>query len=211
MSCPARLLTALGVLLLAGCAASGSDGDGLGAVAPLAARLPAQLADFQRVDDGQLATTPPSLVVRYRHPGTMTTATIFLRRGDDVSWPDGAESPQIQAEVLASTLAMVALLGNVPVARVPDYGLTPAGEQVPALRCTTVLAPLPQDAVRRETVCAAGLNGNLVKVHISGMHPRDRTEAAFRLFSSLALRVMFALREEAMPPPSGGNGPIYHL
>jgi len=213
MSIPYRLLgcplPVFGLLLLVGCA---QRQDPINAVAPLAARLPEQLAEFQRVDITQVATLPPSLGVRYRHPQTQTTVAVFLRQGADGPWPDGAESPEVQMEITASTLAMVALLGNVPVARVPDYALTPAGETAPALRCTTVLVPLQQQMVRRETVCATGLNGTLVKVHVSGLHPRDRTDQAFQFFSSTALQALFALRADGpVVAPRDASGPVFRL
>jgi hypothetical protein len=213
MSIPHRILgcvlPAIGMLLLTGCA---THEDPIGAVAPLAARLPEQLGGFQRVDKTQVATLPPSLGVRYRHQQTQTTVAVFLRQGLDAPWPDGAESPEIQTEIIASTLALVALLGNVPVAHVPDYALTPAGESAPALRCTTVLVPLEQQVVRRETVCAAGLNGTLVKVHVSGLHPRDRSDQAFQFFSSTALQALFALRADGpVVAPRAASGPVFRL
>ncbi|MBO1074749.1 hypothetical protein [Roseomonas marmotae] len=218
MPVPRRLAACLSALLLAACAGtpveapsppSGSaDPSAAGALQPLADRAPMLLHGFERQEAGPATGPEPGWMLRYRHPDSGSTAAVFLRRPRITPMPDGPSSPAVQMEVMAHALAVQALLGGSgTMTRVPDYAAGRGGGTPPVIRCADLRFGQPEAMVRRELICATGLDGTVVTVMLSARHGESDMDTARRFLTSFALRLVSELRQGGSAQPPAGEEP----
>jgi len=169
-------------LLLAGCAGGPS-----GPLTPdlLAARLPPELAGFQR--GANLPLPEGAAEIAYATTGRFSAAAVIdIARPDNALVPDGAGTPQAGA-ALAQSLAEATLPApNRQVAETGRFTL-PAGGPA-GLLCAETAGRYGRERVQG-LLCAGGVAGNMVQLRVT-MPQRQPPPADPRAFATALLAAL---------------------